>query len=93
MIWFMLPFTMIGVFVVSFFVFYLLSETVRAIRQSHRVATVHIRVSTAERRRPTVREWWYCFIREFDRKYDYLTIGFINIPHNPSKPMRGAWHG
>lgn len=70
-----------------------LSEVVRAVRQSHRVAIVHVRVGFGERRRPTWREWWSCFRYEFFRNYSYLTIGFVQIPHNPSERMRGAYHG
>ena len=94
--WWIIPFSVcaaIGAGGIALVAWSFLSEIVRAVRQSHRVATVHVRVSLAERRRPTWREWWFSFRRELFRSYSYLTIGFINIPHNPSEPMRGAYHG
>lgn len=95
--WWIIPLSVcasVGALVIGFIGWVILSEIVRAIRQSHRVATVSVRICMHERRRPTWREWWFAFRREFFRAhYSYLTIGFINIPFNPSEPMRGAYHG
>lgn len=98
MIWWMLTVlhwicTAIGAGMLTFIVVSFLSEVVRAVRQSHRIASVHVRVGFGERRRPTWWEWWLCFRNELFRNYSYLTIGFIRVPHNPSERMRGRIPG
>jgi hypothetical protein len=79
---------MIGFTVVGFVVGSVLQEIFRAIRQSHRVVSVSIRAGGGERRSPTWREWWRAFRYDFCSSYSSLVIRFIEIPRDPSKPMR-----
>ena len=83
------PFAAIGVGVVTFLACLLLGETVRAIRQSHRVSTVAAR-AFKRRRKPTWGEWYYAFRREFFSGYAVLRIGWIEIPHNPNERLRSS---
>lgn len=82
-------FAAIGVGVVTFLAGLLIGEIVRAVRQSHRVATVSARVFK-RRRKPTWREWYYAFRREFFNGYTALRIGWIEIPHNPNERLRSS---
>jgi len=88
MFWIVLPFAAIGAAIVAFFLACIVSETVRAVRQSRRVAAVAVRHATG-RRRITAREWWYGFKREWFSGYSSLVIGFVEIPRNPDEPLRG----
>lgn len=83
-------FASLGVGLVTMVVCLLLEEVFRALRQSHRIAVVCIRTRLFQRRNPTLREWWRCFCREVFSEYTSLEISFIEIPHDPSKPMRSA---
>lgn len=83
------PLTAIGAGVVVFLTIIALAETIRAIRQSHRVATVSARVFE-RRRKPTWREWYYAFRRELFNGYTVLRIGWIEIPHNPNERLRSS---
>lgn len=82
------PFTAIGVGIVTFLICLLIGELNRAIRQSHRVATVAVRAGGGPRRKITYREWRRAFKREFGSSYSSLIIRFVEIPHDPSKPLR-----
>lgn len=93
MIWWLLPFACIGAGMVAFILFLFAAEVIRALRQSKRVAAIAIRRSNMKRRRITCREWVWAFRREFFSSYDSLIIGFIEIPRNPSKPLRARIPG
>lgn len=83
----------IGAAVVAFVVGLFVEEVWRAGRQSLRVAAVAIRVHLADRRRVSCREWWRAFKRELFSSYSSLIIGFIEIPRDPSKPLRARLPG
>lgn len=83
------PFAAIGVGVVTFLANLLIGEILRAVRQSHRVATVSARVFE-RRRKPTWREWYYAFRREFFNGYSVLRVGWVEIPHNPNGRLRSS---
>lgn len=91
MAWMMLvaSLTVVGAGVVAFLIFILVQEFIRAVRQSHRVATVSARVFE-QRRKPTWREWYYAFRRDFFYVYSALRIGWIEIPHNPNEKLRSS---
>jgi hypothetical protein len=93
MIWLLLPFTLIGLGISCYVLWVILSEFVRAARQSLRVCVVHVRAGGGERRRVTSREWWFAFRRELFRSYSSLVIRCIEIPHDPNKPMRPRLNG
>ena len=84
----LLPFTLAGLIGFAMLLSSVLLELCRAARQAARVAAISIRVRLRERRRPTIREWWYCFCREITDGYDSLIIGFIEVPRDPMKPIR-----
>lgn len=93
MTWLLLPFACIGAGVVAFVSWLFVAEVYRALRQSRRVAAVVIRRSSMVRRRITCREWAYSFRREFFSSYSSLIVGFIEIPRDPSKPLRARFPG
>jgi hypothetical protein len=84
---------MIGAVVVWLVVLRVIQEVIRSLRQSHRVATIYVRTHVCERRPPTLREWAFSFRQELFSSYDSLIIAFIEIPHDPSKPLRARLHG
>lgn len=92
MIWFLLPFATIGFGVVAAIVMQFLAEIVRAARQSKRVAAISIRRTTGARK-ITARQWAYAFRRELFSGYDSLIVGSVEIPHDPSKPIRDRFFG
>jgi len=79
--------TVIGGLVVLVFFAGFVKELYRAIRNSHRVATVAVRTSQ-RRRRPNWREWWFAFKNDIFSTYTELRIGWIGIPHDHSAPLR-----
>lgn len=87
------PFAAIGVGVVTFVLCLLVGELNRAIRQSHRVATVAVRAGGGPRRKIRYKEWRRAFKREFGSSYSSLIIRFVEIPHDPSKPLRARLPG
>lgn len=88
MIWLLFPFTLVGLAIAGFLVGLVIEEFFRAIRKGHRVASVSIRAGGGERRKPTWREWWIAFRYDFFSSYSSLVIRLIEIPRNPSEPMR-----
>lgn len=78
--------TVIGGLVVLMVSTSFIVEVVRAARNSHRVATVAVR--TKQRRKPSLKEWWFAFKKDLYSGYSELQIGWIGIPHNPSVPLR-----
>lgn len=76
----------VGSVVVATCVSLVLREAIRAVRQGLRVAAVATRIYS--RRRPSLKEDWFAIKREFCRSYSSLIIGFVEIPHDPSKPLR-----
>lgn len=82
-----LPFAAIGVGVVVFLLCLLLQEIDRSIRQGARVAAVCARKYRGQRK-ATPKQILYAIKREFGSSYSSLVVGFVEIPRNPSKPMR-----
>ncbi len=64
-------------------------ETVRALRQSHRIATVHTRLRTL-RRKPSLSLWAKCFWQEFYSSYDQIRISYVELDRNPNVKAK-AW--
>lgn len=79
--------TFIGGLVILVFFAGFGKELYRAIRNSHRVATVAVRTSQ-QRRRPNWREWWFAFKNDIFSGYTELQIGWVGIPRDPSAPLR-----
>ncbi|PWE57147.1 hypothetical protein DEM27_05765 [Metarhizobium album] len=88
MIWFLVPFAMIGAGVVTLIIIVVSAELIRAARQSKRVAAVAVRYNCQGRRRITAKEWCFAFRRELTSGYSSLRIGYVDIPRNPDQPMR-----
>ncbi len=85
-----LVFTITGLVFWAMLLYGILKETVRAVRQSHRIATVHTRLQ-AQRRKPTFKMWFRCFRREFFSTYSRTRIGHFELDHDPNikaKPCR-----
>lgn len=83
-------FTITGLVFWTVILYSIAKETVRAMRQSHRIATVHIRLRTL-RRRPSIGLWIKCFSKEFYSSYSQIRIGYVELDHNPNikaKPWR-----
>ncbi len=84
-----LVFTITGLIFWAVILYSVLKEVVRAMRQSHRIATVHTRFTT-ERRKPTFKMWLRCFKAEFYSSYSQTRIGYIELDHNPNVKAK-AW--
>lgn len=83
-------FTITGLVVWAIILYDLAKETVRAVRQSYRVATVHVRLQSGKRK-PGLVLWIKCFGQEFYSSYDQIRIGYVELDRNPNikaKPWR-----
>jgi hypothetical protein len=83
-------FTVVGVFVSGYFGVTIIAEVVRAIRQGHRIATVHTRLTTP-RRKTSMKMWWRAIKLEFFDSYSEKGIWRYRIPHDPNKPIYKGW--
>lgn len=90
---FVLPFAVIGVIVFVLAAVSFAREVIRSARQAARVAAVGVRVGAGERRKPSLKEYGFAFRSEFCSSYDSLIIGHVEIPHDPSKPLRDRFYG
>lgn len=78
-------FSIIGGTVVVWFLFDLIREIIRALRNGHRVATVAVRPT---RRFPTFRQWMRGFWYEFTGSHSSIIIRRIEIPRNHREPLK-----
>jgi hypothetical protein len=79
----------IGAAVTGFSLWVILGEALRAARQGHRIASVHVRHRADEYcRKPSFSLWWRCAKHDLFRVYSETIVGPVAIPHNPNKPMR-----
>ncbi len=85
------PVTAIGFLAVGWVVAAVLSETIRAARQSRRIVIAHLRWHSGLRRQPTAKEWWGSFVQDWYAAYDYTTIGPFRLDRNPSVKARLDW--
>jgi hypothetical protein len=76
----------IGAAVVLFFAHAIAQETIRAVRQSHRIATAHARMQA--QRHPSWTTWRRCFWSEFFDSYSCKRIGPYELDFDPTKPAR-----
>jgi Flp pilus assembly protein TadB len=75
--------TIVGLVVVLVFTYTLISETIRAARQSHRFATAQTRLSLGKRK-TNFKYWWVYFKTDFMSHYSSKNIGPYSMDHNPS---------
>ena len=77
----------VGGLVVGKVIYEIVRELVRAARQAVRIAHVVARAKGRDNR-PGFRLWWRAFRRDLFSSYSTMTIRFVELPRNPSKPMR-----
>jgi hypothetical protein len=77
----------VGGLVVGKVIWDVMRELIRAARQAMRIAHVVARAN-GRREKPSFGLWWSAFRHDFTSSYDSLVIRYVEMPRNPSRPMR-----
>lgn len=80
----------IGVTLIIKNLWIVIEELCRAIRQSHRVATIISREYGT--RKTTYKQWWYCFKDEVFSYYSTKELSIYEIDYNPSIKAKRRYH-